>query len=60
MFQTKEFREFEFLKFEFVSDFDIRISKFSTPNPVWFWLGQFRYNSLSFDGVLFAVLESAV
>jgi len=29
--QTKEFREFEFWKFEFVSDFDIRISDFLTP-----------------------------
>jgi hypothetical protein len=31
MSQTKEFREFEFWKFEFVSDFDIRISDFATP-----------------------------
>jgi len=28
MFQTREFRDFEFGKFEFVSDFDIRISNF--------------------------------
>ena len=35
MSQTKEFREFEFWKFKFVSDFDIRISDFSTPKPVW-------------------------
>jgi hypothetical protein len=26
MFETREFREFEFWKFGFVSDFDIRIS----------------------------------
>jgi len=26
MLKTKKFRKFEFLKFEFVSDFDIRIS----------------------------------
>jgi hypothetical protein len=28
MFQTREFRNFEFRKFEIVSDFDIRISDF--------------------------------
>jgi len=28
MFQTRGFRNFEFRKFEFVSDFDIRISDF--------------------------------
>jgi hypothetical protein len=35
MSQTKEFREFEFWKFEFVSDF-------STPKPVWFRLCRVR------------------
>ncbi len=32
MSQTKKFTEFEFWKFEFVSDFDIRISDLSIPN----------------------------
>ena len=49
MFQTKGFREFEFRKFEFVSEFDIRISDSSTAKPFWFRLcGLEPYETISY------------
>jgi hypothetical protein len=36
------FAVFVFLNFEFVSNFDIRISDFSMLEPVWFGLGRVR------------------
>jgi len=34
MSETKQFRKFEFWKFEFALDFDIRISDFLTPEAI--------------------------
>jgi hypothetical protein len=42
MSQTKELREFEFWKFEFVFGFRYSDFGFSTPKPVWFRLCRVR------------------
>jgi hypothetical protein len=61
MFQTREFRDFEIRKFEFVSDWsetdaspEIRISDFKTANPVWSRLHRPVLSAARFAGLLIA------